>query len=201
MQSSFIASNYVTDKDSPVNSNLLSDLAYKMRDEVLEILNEKPDSVQHSYAALMTSAALTLALTTHSEPIALLLESLDPHLAGMPSLRTLAQTVVKASRSRTNIPVEQLHGGSSFEKWIQEARALQKEGKDWIENERQLRMNFIAARDVRDKILDIWEKLLVKPSVKEIGYHSYRICRKTLAAKWRERNRQYRQRKSRISNR
>ena len=56
----FIASNYVTDKDSPVNSNLLSDLAYKMRDEVLEILNEKPDSVQHSYAALMTSAALTL---------------------------------------------------------------------------------------------------------------------------------------------
>lgn len=164
----FIASNYVTDKDSPVNSNLLSGLAYKMRDEVLEILNEKPDSVQHSYATLMTSAALTPALTTHSEPIALLLESLDPYLAGMPSLRTLAQTVVKASRSPINIPVEQLHGGSSFEKWIQEAQALQKEGKDWIENERQLRMNFIAARDVRDKILDIWEKLLVKPSVKEI---------------------------------
>lgn len=164
----FIASNYVTDKDSPVNSNLLSGLAYKMRDEVLEILNGKPDSVQHSYAALMTSAALTPALTTHSEPISLLLESLDPYLAGMPSLRTLAQTVVKASRSRINIPVEQLHGGNSFEKWIQEAQALQKEGKDWIENERQLRMNFIAARDVRDKILDIWEKLLVKPSVKEI---------------------------------
>ena len=165
----FIASNYVTDKDSPVDSNLLSGLAYKIRDEVLEILNEKPDSVQHSYAALMTSAALTPALTTHSEPIALLLESLDPHLAGMPSLRTLAQTVVKASRPSINIPVEQLHGGNSFEKWIQEARALQKEGKDWIENERQLRMNFIAARDVRDKILDIWEKLLVRPSVKEIN--------------------------------
>ena len=164
----FIASNYVTDKDSPVDSNLLSDLAEKMRDEILEVLNEKPDSLPHSYAAMLTSAALTPALTTHSEPIALLLESLDPHLAGLPSLRTLAQTVVKTSRSGIDIPVEQLHGSGSFEKWTQEAQALHKEGKDWIENERQLRMNFVAARDVRNKILDIWEKLLVKPSVKEI---------------------------------
>ena len=164
----FIASNYVSDKDSPVNSNLLSGLAGKMRDENLEVLNKKPDSVQHSYAALITSAALTPALTTHSEPIALLLESLDPHLAGLPSLRTLVQTVVKTSRSSTNIPIDQLHGGGSFEKWIQEAQALQKEVKGWIESERQLRMNFVAARDVRDKIFDIWEKLLVKPSVKEI---------------------------------
>ena len=154
----FIASNYVTDKDSPVNSNLLSDLAYKMRDEVLEILNEKPDSVQHSYAALMTSAALTPALTTHSEPIALLLESLDPYLASMPSLRTLAQTVVKASRSRINIPVEQLHGGSSFEKWIQDARDLQKEGKDWINAERQSSIRFAPATRVWHQILEVWEK-------------------------------------------
>lgn len=164
----FITSNYVTDKDSPVDSNLLSDLAGKMRDEILEVLNEKPDSVQHSYAALITSAALTSALTTHSEPIALLLESLDPHLAGLPSLRTLAQTVVKTSRSSNNIPLDQLQGGGSFEKWIQEAQTLQQEVKDWIESERQLRMNFVAARDVRDKIFDIWEKLLVKPSIKEI---------------------------------
>ena len=154
----FIASNYVTDKDSPVNSNLLSDLAYKMRDEVLEILNEKPDSVQHSYAALMTSAALTPALTTHSEPIALLLESLDPYLASMPSLRTLAQTVVKASRSRINIPVEQLHGGSSFEKWIQDARDLQKKGKDWINAERQSSIRFAPATRVWHQILEVWEK-------------------------------------------
>ncbi|MYD60516.1 MAG: AAA family ATPase [Gemmatimonadetes bacterium] len=154
----FIASNYVTDKDSPVNSNLLSGLAYKMRNEVLGILNEKPDSVQHSYAALMTSAALTPALTTHSEPIALLLESLDPHLAGLPSLRTLAQTVVKISRSDINIPVNQLHRGGSFEKWIQEAQDLQKEGKDWIKAERQSSLRFAPATRVWHRILDIWEK-------------------------------------------
>ena len=141
----FIASNYVSDKDSPVNSNLLSDLAGKMRDEIHEILNEKPDSVQHSYAALITSAALTPALTTHSEPIALLLESLDLHLVGLPSLRTLVQTVVKTSRSSINIPIDQLHGGGSFEKWIQEARDLQKKGEDWIGVERQYRVNYAPA--------------------------------------------------------
>lgn len=154
----FIASNYVSDKDSPVNSNLLSDLAGKMRDEIHEILNEKPDSVQHSYAALITSAALTPALTTHSEPIALLLESLDLHLVGLPSLRTLVQTVVKTSRSSINIPIDQLHGGGSFEKWIQEARALQKKGEDWIGVERQYRVNYPPANRVWHRILAVWEE-------------------------------------------
>ena len=155
----FIASNYVTDKDSPVDSNLLSGLADEMRDEDLETLNEKkPDSVQHSYAALMASAALTPALTTHSEPIAQLLESLESYLDGMPSLRTLAQTVVNTLRSGANISVEQLRGGDSYKKWIQDARALQKEGTDWINAERQSSIRFAPATRVWHQILEVWEK-------------------------------------------
>ncbi len=154
----FIASNYVTDKDSPVDSNLLSDLAEKMRDEILEVLNEKPDSVQHSYAALMTSAALSSALTTPGETIAQLLESLEPYLSDMPSLRTLAQTAAETSRTGFYISVEQLQGGEPFKKWTQEAQALQKKGEDWIEAERQSRINYAPANRVWHRILAVWEE-------------------------------------------
>ncbi len=154
----FIASNYVTDKDSPVNSNLLSDLAGQMRNEILEILNEKPDSVQHSYAALMTSAALSSALTTPGEPIAQLLESLDPYLSDMPSLQTLAQTVAETSRTGFYISAEQLQGGDPFKKWTQEAQALQKKGEDWIGAERQSRINYAPANRVWHRILAGWEE-------------------------------------------
>jgi hypothetical protein len=154
----FIASNYVTDKDSPFDSNLLSDLAEKMRGENLEVLNEKPDSVQHSYAALMTSAALSSALTTPGEPIAQLLESLEPYLSDMPSLQTLAQTVAETSRTGFYISVEQLQGGEPFKKWTQEAQALQKKGEDWIGAERQSRINYAPANRVWHRILAVWEE-------------------------------------------
>ena len=154
----FIASNYVTDKDTPVDSNLLSDLAEKMRDEILEVLNEKPDSVQHSYAALMTSAALSSALTTPGETIAQLLESLEPYLSDMPSLRTLAQTVAETSRTGFYISVEQLQGGEPFKKWTQEAQALQKKGEGWIGAERQSRINYAPANRVWHRILAVWEE-------------------------------------------
>ncbi len=154
----FIASNYVSDKDSPVASNLLNGLAEKMRNEIIEVLNEKPDSVQHSYAALMTSTALSSALTTPGEPAAQLLESLEPYLSDMPSLRTLAQTMAETSRTGFYISVEQLQGGDPFKKWTQEAQALQKKGEDWIGVERQSRINYAPANRVWHRILAVWEE-------------------------------------------
>ena len=154
----FVASNYVTDENSPVAPELPSNLAERMMVEVPEILNQKPNLIQHSYAALITSASLASALIAPGEPVAQLLDSLEFHLGDMPSLRTLAQTVAETSRTGVYISVEQLHGGDSFKQWTQDAQALQKKGEDWIGDERQSRIHYAPANRVWHRILAVWEE-------------------------------------------